>query len=311
MPRKLPSWRNIAISEYDKFAQIQLIVADLDGTLVYHGKDDIYLKLANYIMSLRRHGVFFTVATGRTLTGAIKFLNSLHIDKAIPVILYNGSLVIEHVNGVIKRNTTISSKSLRTIIKLSMLFETYVLAYYVYGPPLPLFNRTYETIHGWSNYFQPKRDFNGIEIEWSSSIDNILHESPTAILVKTNGDMTVTEYLLNRFSDIQDISITKSGVSDNIEIKPVNSDKGIALNYVSEMTGIAKKYILAIGDNDNDAEMIAYAGIGVAVGAASRKALSVSDYYCEYEATEGTIQLLKTVKEAIRYFTSKDKKSDI
>ena len=62
------------------------------------------------------------------------------------------------------------------------------------------------------------------------------------------------------------------------EIMPKGIGKGDALNKLSEITGIDKKNIIAVGDNDNDVTMLQTAGISFAVENASKKAKEAADY---------------------------------
>lgn len=59
-------------------------------------------------------------------------------------------------------------------------------------------------------------------------------------------------------------------------IKGVNKAKGI--EKVLELTGIKKENTIAIGDSNNDFDMINYAGIGVAMANSQQSILDIADY---------------------------------
>lgn len=59
-------------------------------------------------------------------------------------------------------------------------------------------------------------------------------------------------------------------------IKGVNKATGI--EKVLELTGIKKENTIAIGDSNNDFDMINYAGIGVAMANAQQSILDIADY---------------------------------
>lgn len=59
-------------------------------------------------------------------------------------------------------------------------------------------------------------------------------------------------------------------------IKGVNKAKGI--EKVLELTGIKKENTIAVGDSNNDFDMINYAGIGVAMANAQQSILDIADY---------------------------------
>ena len=50
-----------------------------------------------------------------------------------------------------------------------------------------------------------------------------------------------------------------------LEFTSIESDKATALQFLSERLGIAREETVAVGDGRNDASMIAWAGLGVAI----------------------------------------------
>ncbi len=62
-----------------------------------------------------------------------------------------------------------------------------------------------------------------------------------------------------------------------IELIPPHISKGSALSIVANYYGISRQEVLAIGDQDNDVEMLAWAGLSVAMGNASDKAKAEAD----------------------------------
>ena len=60
------------------------------------------------------------------------------------------------------------------------------------------------------------------------------------------------------------------------EVTTVRVSKGSALQTLAAYYAIPQGEVMAIGDHDNDVEMIAWAGLGVAMGNASPKAKAVA-----------------------------------
>jgi len=65
---------------------------------------------------------------------------------------------------------------------------------------------------------------------------------------------------------------------DYLEIVPAGVGKGPALEKVAHRLGIEREAIMAVGDAENDIDMIRYAGIGVAMGQASDMVKHAADY---------------------------------
>ena len=72
-----------------------------------------------------------------------------------------------------------------------------------------------------------------------------------------------------------------------LNISPLHINKNEALNFLATHLEIAKKDMLAIGDNVNDLEMVKEAGIGVAVKDAYDDLKNVAKYVTNASATEG------------------------
>lgn len=74
---------------------------------------------------------------------------------------------------------------------------------------------------------------------------------------------------------IPGLSITSSW-ADNLEIMPEGVGKGPALQELAERLAIPAEQVMAIGDFDNDLDMLAYAGLSVAMGNASERVRKVA-----------------------------------
>ena len=55
-------------------------------------------------------------------------------------------------------------------------------------------------------------------------------------------------------------------------------NKATGMEKVLELTGVKKENTIAIGDSNNDFDMITYAGIGVAMANSQQSILDVADY---------------------------------
>ena len=161
-----------------------------------------------------------------------------------------------------------------------------------------------EYAFGWSKTDRPAYDYNHMPIQWMSSNEYPFNKKPSEVIIHTKGDVNVVKRLSDDLNRIDEISITHGG-SAYIEVKPHKINKASALKYItSNLLDIKRNEVLAMGDNDNDAEMLSWAGIGVAVESASEIAKVNSDYIASYGVIQGAIEVLQTVREAKRLFIS-------
>ena len=91
------------------------------------------------------------------------------------------------------------------------------------------------------------------------------------------GEREVLEQALAEIRPLPGITITSSG-SDNFEILPAGADKGRALTRLGEMLGVTPAEMVAIGDSDNDAEMLRAVGMPVAMGNADAALKDLAKY---------------------------------
>lgn len=283
-----------------RFSVIKLVAMDLDGTLLQSENPKVFEPITELYSSLRhKYHVQLTFATGRTLTAVRPFLSQLALEDNVPLILYNGSLTVSNTTFQVIGNThKVSRSGLRRIVDLAFPLGVPVLAYSyenLFGVNEPV-----ECVFGWSRDRRQKTDFNGLEIRWMDSADTIPYE-PLAVLLDVAELSPDSFGLLNGLKSMPGISITRSG-SRFIEIRPSNSNKGTALRFVAAQLGLSRREVVALGDSDNDLEMLRWAGIGVVVRGASDGALQASDYVCRYGAAQGAVELLRLIRDSHRYF---------
>jgi Cof subfamily protein (haloacid dehalogenase superfamily) len=302
MPKKLPNYQEFDIESLRPFYKIRLVAIDLDGTLLATNESEIptkVLELANCLRSSKYGVVRITFATGRTLAGTRSLLENFPIFKDTPVILYNGSLVLNRKYEILRREV-IPQSAVTKIISACSKFNVKLLAY---SCDLFCQNGPKEYAIGWSNYDRPSLDYNKMPVKWMDWDNSDISVLPSAIVIHTFGQNNVVRLLTKDLSEIQEIFCSHGG-TNYIEVRPRSSNKGIALKFVAEILNISQNEVLAIGDNDNDAEMLSWAGIGVAVDSASEIALQHCKYLASRGVMEGAIQVLKIVRNAKRFLNN-------
>lgn len=78
-----------------------------------------------------------------------------------------------------------------------------------------------------------------------------------------------------------------------IEISDINAGKGAALRRLSQLLDIAPEHIAAFGNGDNDADMLSFAGVGIAVKNASEKCLAAADHICPDNDENGVAKTIE------------------
>ncbi len=105
-------------------------------------------------------------------------------------------------------------------------------------------------------------------------------------------DHEVSAALRAHWAKRHDVCVTTS-VSGNAELNAPDVNKGRGLENLSERLGIGREHVIAIGDNENDAEMLAWAGISVAMGNAAEAVKGKSRYVTEDNDHDGAAAFLQ------------------
>ncbi len=89
----------------------------------------------------------------------------------------------------------------------------------------------------------------------------------------------------------KDVKIVDTGFA--YHIMDANVSKGKALEFIAERIGIDVKDFVAVGDSENDIEMLEVAGFGVAVANADLKLKEVADLVTSKPDGDGVVEVLK------------------
>jgi hydroxymethylpyrimidine pyrophosphatase-like HAD family hydrolase len=283
-------------SVLELFSKVRLIIADLDGTLL-DPKSTIIDLIQSQIPRLRHRRVGFTIATGRALKGVQPILPRLGLTPSMPLALYNGSLVIDARGRKVLHSRIISAEDATKTVRWALHRNLRVLCYPqvslsnggLFEPPIGFTSSTTST-----EFTEP----NGYQISWKGVGDADALPDCLAILIDQRG--VANPPGLYEFDPAIYATATRSGPSF-IEIRPRGSDKGLAISKIAEHLQIPMSSVLAIGDNDNDIEMLQMAGLAIAVGNAAPNLKAVADYFTPHQAEGGCLQVMRLVIAAHRY----------
>lgn len=95
-----------------------------------------------------------------------------------------------------------------------------------------------------------------------------------------------------RWESRQDVCVTTS-VSGNAEFTASDVNKGRGLEKLCKRLGFRREYVVAVGDNENDMEMLEFAGNSAAMGNASKTVKMVARCVTEDNDHDGAAVFLK------------------
>ena len=260
---------------------IKMLVMDIDGTFLR--KDFTYSdEFVKMLERIKNIGIKPVIATGRMYKGAVPLAEELNLNT--PIICYQGSVVRNYKENdefIYRRQMTkeqakkviayLRSKDvhINTYINDSLYVEQddeHVKEY--------VFNR-------FINYnLVPSLD--DLDLGNLDKILFIEHDQE-----KIN---SMVEELREMFKG--ELFIIKS-MAHYCEITHIDATKGKAILALCEHWGIDIRDVMAVGDQDNDIEMIKTAGIGVAMGNATQGLKDVADFITKTVDDDGIVYVVE------------------
>lgn len=258
-----------------------LLALDLDGTLL-----NSTLKISpitkKRLKEFQDLGHFVTIATGRPLPGTLDFARELGLK--IPLILSNGALVAG-IDGKkhsfypvdVQAGLDLVQYCRQNSIPCNFLVgeEIYMLM------PCPLADRLH-------------RKYDKIAPQLTEDPRQTVGRGVTNFVI-----MQKQEQLPETYAQLQTefggrLNIARSGPLI-ISVFEAGVSKGRALLELAHSLGIESSNTIAVGDNHNDLEMLAVAGLGVAMAGADDIVKGKADYITTGNDEDGIAALVEAI----------------
>ncbi len=262
--------------------KFKLIAIDMDGTLL-NSQNDISLRTKNAIDKAKDKGVNIVLATGRILESAKIFADELKLSN--PILACNGAIIIDKYRNVIY-NRPVEIDLAKKVMNLGREYDIY---YHFYNEEF-LFSNKY--VKGIADYYSGKSQ--RIDIKLFKDDNEILENKDLNIFkfLFIDNDMDKLNNLRKDFAAIEGLNITKSW-ENNLEVMDFRASKGIGLEYLCNEMNISQDQVIAIGDSENDLTMLAFAGLGVAMGNGDEVVKLKSDYITATNDEDGVAKVIE------------------
>ncbi|OCA97805.1 Cof-type HAD-IIB family hydrolase [Clostridium beijerinckii] len=256
---------------------IKVIIMDVDGTLT-NGKKVITEKTKNALIKAQENGVILILASGRPTSGLMDFAKELKMDENHGLLVsFNGAKVVDCETNKVLFNETMSVEQGQAVLEHMKKFDVN-----------PMIDK--------GDYMYVNDVFNN-EIHYNDTILNIIqYESRGGKFKLCEKDdlAAFADYPLNKILTAGDPEYLQVHYKEMMEpFKDTLScmftapfyfeftaegiDKAKALDTVLIPMGYKKEEMIAFGDGHNDASMVKYAGIGVAMANAVDDLKAIAD----------------------------------
>lgn len=242
----------------------ELLVLDLDGTLLHDGLELHPAQVRAFRQAMTR-GLAVTLATGRMPRATNPYVAELGITA--PVIFYNGALVREPLSGV-------------DLLSLGLPPGIPWKAHqsFAHAPVHPLFYRS-DSLYCLAltppivTYCRERR------------VTALVVEEPEAFLgsgtfvkcvfIGHPADLRILREELTALLG-SEVRLVNSS-PDHLELLPPGASKGAALRFLAGHLGVPLSRVIAVGDEENDLDMLREAGVGIAMPHAPEDVRAAAD----------------------------------
>ena len=267
---------------------IKLIVLDIDGTLL-NSKLEVSARTERAIKAAIAEGVEVVLATGKTRHAGAHLVERLGLTS--PGIYVQGVIIYEP-DGKIRFQQALDPAVARQAITFGEDRGFQFIAYH--GDRVMVRKVTPEVVDGMVKYHEPMPEAVG-------PLQNLLDSVPVNKLLAV-GDAKLVKALRWQLNAQLNgsVKLVQAAIPTMVEILPPGASKGAALRALMKNMQIPAEQVMAMGDAENDIEMLQVAGLGVAVGNAEQKLKDVAKEIVASHDEDG-------VAEAIERFVLKRK----
>lgn len=262
---------------------IKMIVLDIDGTIM-NNKFQISEKVKNTLNICQQEEIKIVLASGRMHHAVTPISFELGINS--PIISYQGSIVREY--------TPIDNTIYQQSIDFSLAIEVIEELRNIEGQ-LNFFTEDLLYIEKTSELLTEYTEKRNIKYTKINSFNDLQGINPIKLLFINKNSEKLTEIkdkLRAKFSN--ELNIFKS-TSIFCEIVNKNATKGNAIKFLANYWNVNLSEILAIGDHENDIEMLKTVGVSVGMGNAIPEVKEITTYITDTVDNDGAAKALEKI----------------
>lgn len=245
----------------------RMICLDIDGTIL-NSHNEITEITSAAIERAMGKGILVVLVSARMPAGIVPIATKLHLQNVM--VCYGGAFILE--NGIPAFDKTLAVNLSRRICRTAKRLHVHIS---VYRHDSWIVEKT-------DNWSEQESAITGL-IPLKKHIPSVLRQwdsegtGPNKLLFMADANR-ITE-LKNTLGLVQlNGSVVYRSKPTYLEVVPENSNKQQAVAFLCERYGIRKDDVVAIGDSENDIDMIRYAGVGIAMGNALDHVKSAADF---------------------------------
>ncbi|MFZ5827219.1 MAG: Cof-type HAD-IIB family hydrolase [Bacillota bacterium] len=280
--------------------QYRLIALDLDGTLLGSDKE-ISPRNRAALAAARERGIVTVIATGRAPHSAVVFSQQI---GGGPVICCNGAAILDEAGQYLVQKGIPRAPLIRVLNLCQgaeVLCECYTPGGIVLDKPLAQARAYFRWVKGRQS---TARTLVHLVQMWRLNRMKVVRSllrwaeqpgAPVVLKLMVIGEPERLHRLAEQVRrEVPGLEISSSG-HDNLELTAAGVSKGTGLEMLGARLKIPRQAMIAMGDSENDLEMLRYAGLGVAMSNATDEAKAAADRVTQHCDEDGVAVLLEEV----------------
>jgi Cof subfamily protein (haloacid dehalogenase superfamily) len=207
-------------------------------------------------------GMNVIACTGRPFPGAVPWAERLAL--AGPIVCYQGAQVRD-LDGTMLLDHGVPHDLAMEVVRYAQEHNLHVQAY---RDDRLIVARDRPEAHEYAEHAS-------MAIHVVGSLDEAMGPTtPKLVIVSTPANLeAILPDARARWKGVLNVA---TSTPDYLEFTSVESDKASALRFLTSRLGVAQAEVVAVGDGRNDASMIAWAGLGVAVEGSPSEVLAAA-----------------------------------
>lgn len=263
----------------------KLIATDLDGTLVTDDKNLTDRTIENIKKALKKN-VKIMISSARAFYRLERYIDELDLRKENQyTICFNGAMIVENITGKILYSKNLDKREVNELIILGKKLNI----------PIMIYSKNAHHAEKIPEIIKKNKNSKGmnIKIENFNEIDFDKEENYIYKIVFMDKPEKIIEARKNIPKEIIKKYEVTSSVPEYIEFVKKGIKKSVAIKFIMDKFKIKQEEVIAIGDGENDIEMLKFAGLGVAMDNANNYVKENADYITTSNNDDGVGKVIK------------------
>ncbi|MBF4694005.1 Cof-type HAD-IIB family hydrolase [Fusibacter ferrireducens] len=261
-------------------ANKKLIVSDIDGTLLRSDKT-ISEKTRHKIFDLIEQGHLFAIATGRMHNAGRIVTMDLDYDGFL--ISCNGAVVKHLKTGEVIQAIEIPKALVKEVVSICHKYDAY---FHLYDSDMIYSEKNMNLAHKYAEGMKKLPNAYHFKVAFHSDLMPLVDDVTVYKIGLWSEKPEIFETIMSEIKKIEGLETCKS-LETSFDVMAKGVTKATGIEAIRAHYDIPLEDVLAFGDNENDMDMIQYAGVGVAMSNATAELKAVANYIAKSNDEDG------------------------